>query len=144
MFEAALSTIQPNFPPGILQSDPKHSNTYFNLSKGMKASGPWNEGISTQLKEEWQVIDNPIEHVNETNGLTEREPTGTPRTEKTVATNNKKLAKERSTEVKSAVPPGESQWSQFPEGDQPSKRVQAITEQEKTKRSDKKKKKKKK
>jgi Mn-containing catalase len=26
MFEAALDTIQPNFPPGILQSDPKHSN----------------------------------------------------------------------------------------------------------------------
>src|SRR3954464_10010678 len=27
-FEAALDSIQPNFPPGILQSDPKHSNTY--------------------------------------------------------------------------------------------------------------------
>lgn len=28
MFEAALDSIQPNFPPGILESDPKHSNTY--------------------------------------------------------------------------------------------------------------------
>lgn len=32
-FEAALSTIQPNFPPGTLQTSPKYSNLYFNLSR---------------------------------------------------------------------------------------------------------------
>ncbi len=32
MFEAALNTAQPNFPPGILQADPRYSNTYFNMS----------------------------------------------------------------------------------------------------------------
>ena len=34
MFEAALETIQPNFPPGVLQSDPRYSNLYFKLSNG--------------------------------------------------------------------------------------------------------------
>jgi Mn-containing catalase len=116
MFEAALETIQPNFPPGILQSDPKHSNTYFNLSAGGKAKGPWNQGSSTQLKEEWQVIDKPTEYVIETNGLLERKPSGTKRTEKTVAEHNQKLAKERSSEIKEAVPENKTtQWSKFPE-----------------------------
>lgn len=115
MFEAALQTIQPNFPPGILQSDPKHSNTYYNLSKGLEAKGPWNEGKSTQLKEEWQFIDNPIEHVNDTNGLVDAPLKGTDRTDKTVANHNKKLATERSEEIKSAIPKGKAQWSEFPE-----------------------------
>src|SRR3954467_13082331 len=30
MFEAALETIQPNFPPGVLQADPRYSSLYFN------------------------------------------------------------------------------------------------------------------
>lgn len=116
MFEAALGTIQPNFPPGILQSDPKHSNTYFNFSGGRKEKGPWNEGISTQLKEEWQVIDNPRDYVIQTDGLLERKPTGTERTEESVADHNAKLAKERSAEVKVAVPePGEFQWNEYPD-----------------------------
>src|SRR3954462_1584824 len=53
MFEAALNTIQPNFPPGILQSDPRHSNTYYNMSNGSEIRGPWNDGKSTQLGETW-------------------------------------------------------------------------------------------
>lgn len=83
-FEAALETIQPNFPPGVFQSDPKYSNLYFNLSKGEDARGPWNEGESTQLKEEWQYIDNPSEEVVKTNGLLDRKPEGTDRTEEEV------------------------------------------------------------
>lgn len=51
-FEAALETIQPNFPPGVFQTSPKYSNLYFDLSKGDDARGPWNEGESTQLKEQ--------------------------------------------------------------------------------------------
>ena len=69
MFEAALSTIQPNFPPGILQSDPRYSNLYFNMSNGNNIRGPWNQGVSTQLGETWQYIEDPIQHVMETNGL---------------------------------------------------------------------------
>jgi Mn-containing catalase len=115
MFEAALNTIQPNFPPGILQSDPKHSNTYFNMSAGGKENGPWNTGTSTQLNEEWQLINEPLEHVIETNGLTEIAPTGTERNEKTVSSYNAKLAEERSAEIKNAVPKDKSQWSTYPD-----------------------------
>jgi Mn-containing catalase len=116
MFEAALNTIQPNFPPGILQSDPKHSNTYFNMSAGGKESGPWNTGRSTQLNEEWQTINEPFEHVIKTNGLIDVSPKGTKRNEKTVSSHNTKLAEERSSEIKNAVPEeGTSQWSTYPD-----------------------------
>ena len=40
MFQAALETIQPNFPPGVLQGDPRYTHTYFNLSNGASARGP--------------------------------------------------------------------------------------------------------
>jgi Mn-containing catalase len=63
MFEAALNTIEPNFPPGILQSDPRYSNLYFNMSTGNDFSGPWNDGESTQMGEAYQYIEDPIQHV---------------------------------------------------------------------------------
>ena len=42
MFSAALETIQPNFPPGVLQGDPRFTHTYFNMSNGASVRGPWN------------------------------------------------------------------------------------------------------
>src|SRR3954470_8854621 len=80
MFEAALETIQPNFPPGVLQADPRYSNLYFNMSSGNTIRGPWNQGQSSQLGETWQFIEDPIRHVMETNGLLNVEPVGTERT----------------------------------------------------------------
>lgn len=112
-FEAALSTIQPNFPPGVLQSDPRHSNLYFNMSNGAEVRGPWNEGPSSQLGETWQYIDDPLQAVRETNGLTDIKPSGTDRTEKSVQTMNKALSKERSDEVTSSLPASENQWSSY-------------------------------
>ena len=103
-FEAALETIQPNFPPGVFQTSHKYSNLYFNLSKGKDARGPWNEGESTRLKEEWQYIDDSLQEVRSTNGLVDRKPKGTHRTEKEVQQMDKKLAKERSKEVLSSLP----------------------------------------
>jgi Mn-containing catalase len=114
-FEAALNSIQPNFPPGVLQSDPRYSNAYFNMSNGAEIRGPWNEGISTQLGEEWKYIDKPIETVNETNGLLELEPEGTDRTEEQVQELDKALAKQRSNELKQATPTTEIQWSTYGE-----------------------------
>src|SRR3954471_24787421 len=75
MFEAALATIKSNFPPGVLQSDPRHSNTYYNMSNGSAVRGPWNDGKSTQLGETWQYIDDPVQHVMETHGLDTQKPT---------------------------------------------------------------------
>lgn len=113
MFEAALETIQPNFPPGVLQADPRHSNTYFNMSSGAEARGPWNEGTSTKLGETWQFIEDPIAHVEATNGLVDRQISGTNRTDALVQKLNEDLSKERSEEINSAVPEGENQWSEY-------------------------------
>lgn len=112
-FEAALDTIQPNFPPGVLQSDPRYSNLYYDMSRGEEARGPWNEGLSTQLHEEWQYIDHPQQQVEATDGLLNMEPTGTDRTEASVKEADKQLSKERSQEVKSATPEKDLQWSTY-------------------------------
>lgn len=112
-FEAALDTIQPNFPPGVLQSDPRYSNLYYNNSEGDDACGPWNEGTSTGLGEEWQYVENPREHVLRTSGLTDMEPEGTDRTLASVRAADKKLSKERSGEIKGSMPQKNLQWSEY-------------------------------
>jgi Mn-containing catalase len=111
MFEAALGTIQPNFPPGVLQSDPRFSNVYFNMSSGNDYTGPWNEGKSTQFGEQIRYVADPISYVMETNGLLEHETSGTDRTEASVQKWNKDLSKQRSSEVNDANPPGIMQWN---------------------------------
>lgn len=113
MFEAALETIQPNFPQGVLQGDPRYCNLYFNLSDESKTRGPWNKGVSTKLQEEWQYIDKPIDYVRKTDGLVNRQPTGTERSEASVEQQDKSLSKERSEEIKSKVPTSENQWSTY-------------------------------
>lgn len=112
MFEAALDTIQPNnFPPGILQSDPRYSNLYFNMSNGTTIRGPWNKGETSQLGEEWQYIEDPIRMVIETNGLLDCEPQGTARTMKGTDEIDFGLSRERSEEINTKVPIGEQQWN---------------------------------
>lgn len=112
MFEAALETIQPNFPPGVLQSDPRYSNLYFNMSSGADIRGPWNEGESSQLGETWQFIEDPVSYVLKTNGLTDIEPKGTARTLKGVDEIDHGMSAQRSEEINMAVPIGEQVWSQ--------------------------------
>lgn len=118
MFQAALDSIQPNFPPGILQSDPKYSNKYFNMSKGEDFKGAWNEGKSPELGEEWQFIDNPLEHVQDTDGLLNEKAMGTHRTEKSIQLENKSLSEERKSEVDEATLPenGFMSWSVYENG----------------------------
>lgn len=111
MFEAALETIQPNFPPGVLQSDPKFSNVYFNMSSGNDFTGPWNEGQTTRFGETIQYVDDPINYVLQTNGLLDHEASGTDRTEDAVREVNKQLSKIKSEEVNNANPPGIQQWN---------------------------------
>lgn len=111
MFQAALDSIEPNFPPGILQSDPCYSNLYFNFSNGNDYRGPWNEGKSTELGETYQYIDDPIKHVMETAALLNQKVKGTDRTEESVQKLNKKMSKIRSEEVNSASPTSNIQWN---------------------------------
>ncbi len=111
MFEAALNTLQPNFPPGTLQADPRYSNLYFNMSNGSSVRGPWNQGTSTQLGEPWQYIEDPINYVMETNGLLKQKPSGAAYTEEQVQAMNEKLGKAKSEAVKEAAPMGPQQWN---------------------------------
>lgn len=111
MFEAALETIQPNFPPGVLQSDPRFSNVYFNMSSGNDFTGPWNEGTTTRFGETIQYVDDPIDYVLATNGLLNHQAAGTDRTEESVQQLNQQLSQQKSQEVKSANPPGLQQWN---------------------------------
>jgi len=113
MFEAALETIQPNFPPGVLQGDPRYSNKYYNMSKGEEFRGPWNEGESRQLGEEWQYIEDPLENVRVTNGLEEEQITGTERTDAEINKMNQLLSEERSNEINNATPMENIQWSNY-------------------------------
>jgi len=115
MFQAALDSIQPNFPPGILQSDPKFSNKYFNMSKGDDYEGPWNKGKSSELGEDWQFINDPHKHILETNGLLNETAKGTDRTEKTVQKGNRALSSKRKNEVdtSNSFEKGILHWSKY-------------------------------
>ena len=119
MFGAALEAIQPNFPPGVRQGDPRYTHLYFNMSNGASARGPWNEGQGPwRPGESWVYVDDPVQHVIETQGMTKGHPAGgSSLTEKEVQRLNKELSGVRSTEVKSAVPKGENQWSAYPQED---------------------------
>lgn len=110
-FQAALMSIEPNFPPGVFETNPKYSNLHFNLSKGEEYRGIWNEGESCKLKEEWQYIDKPGEYVRETNALRDVEPRGTKRTEKSVRDHDRKLAKQRYDEIMNATPERDLSWN---------------------------------
>ena len=111
MFEAALATVKPNFPMGILQGDPRYSNLYFNMSSGNAVRGPWNQGESTQLGESWQYIDDPIKHVLETNSLLDQKPAGTTATLAGNEAIEVELGGKRSEHVKMTAPVGPMQWN---------------------------------
>jgi len=114
MFAAALDTIQPNFPPGILQGDPRFTHVYFNMSDSEKVRGPWNQGQGPWDKgEKWEYVDDPRAQVAETEGQMSKELTGNLPTEAEVQAMNSKLSTQRSQEVKQAVPNGENQWSDY-------------------------------
>ncbi|MBO9657771.1 MAG: manganese catalase family protein [Chitinophagaceae bacterium] len=113
MFEAALSTIQPNFPPGTMQGDPRYSNLYFNMSSGNDFRGPWNQGVSTQMQEPMQYIDDPVQHILTTNGLLNAEEAESARSFEEIDELNRTLGKQRRDLVDKATEPtnGILQWN---------------------------------
>lgn len=114
MFAAHLDEIQPNFPPGVLQGDARFTHAYFNMSDGASARGPWNQGSGPWPSGEWTYVEDPVEQVRRTNGLTEFPQTGPVSNEKLDEV-GKKLGKQRFTEISKAVPKGENQWSAYPQ-----------------------------
>jgi Mn-containing catalase len=115
MFQAALESIRPNFPPGIMQGDPRFSNKYFNMSNGSSVRGPWNEGTSSGLGETWEYIEDPIEHVMRTNGLLNEPTVGTNRTMESCEIKSAEVSRKRTEEIKSSVPKGDNAWSDYHE-----------------------------
>lgn len=113
-FTAALADIQPNFPPGIRQGDPRFTHLTFNTSGPDNIRGPWNEGQGPWKDgEKWVYAEEPIQHVMETQGLVNQPIEGTKMTEEQVQQTNKKLGDMRSGEIKAAVGKGEMQWSTY-------------------------------
>lgn len=114
MFSAALASIPANFPPGVLQGDPRYTHTYFNLSDGAEIRGDWNRGQGPWMRgEEWVYIADPLQHVRNTQGLTEEPIQGTQRTLDDADRLNREMSQARSNEIKAAVPKGAARWSEY-------------------------------
>lgn len=114
MFGAALETITPNFPPGVLQGDPRFTHAYYNMSNGQEVRGPWNQGQGPwRPGESWDYIADPIDYVHQTKGQKDRPIQGSTLTEKEVQQADQQLSTQRSHEVKQSVPSGENRWSDY-------------------------------
>jgi Mn-containing catalase len=109
MFEAALDTIQPNFPPGVLAADPRYLQQVYNLSDGT-VRGPWNEGEIKGMGKDFIYVEDPIAYVTETEGLTKLPEDHTNELKATEKL-DKEMSAVKSAEVKNAEPKGVAQWS---------------------------------
>jgi len=115
-FSAALETIQPNFPPGVLQGEPRFANVYYNMSNGASSRGPWNSGQAPSSKlGQWVYVEDPIAQVRNTRGQLDFENETAPVSEEAARDMGEELARQRSGEVKEQVPSGENQWSAYPQ-----------------------------
>jgi Mn-containing catalase len=113
-FSAALDTIEPNFPPGGLQGDLRFTHTYFNMSHGEDARGPWNKGKGPWEKgEQWEYVEDPVSQVAESHGQTEKQIEGHERDENATRKLEKQLAAERSAEVTIEPENGALTWSTY-------------------------------
>ena len=111
MFEAALDSIQPNFPPAVLAADPRFLQQVYNLSDGT-ARGPWNEGEIKGMGKDFVYIENPVEYIRETEGLTSQSK-DMDKELKVAEKQNKEMSAFKSAEVKKTDPKGVAQWSTY-------------------------------
>jgi Mn-containing catalase len=111
MFEAALDSIQPNFPPAVLAADPRFLQQAYNLSDGT-VRGPWNEGEIKGMGKSYVYIENPITYIKETEGQTKL-PDDYSKELKATEKKDKDMSAAKSEEVKKADPKGVAQWSTY-------------------------------
>jgi len=111
MFEAALDSIQPNFPPGVLAADPRFLQNVYNLSEGT-VRGPWNEGEIKGMGKDFIYVEKPLKQAQETVGQTEL-PDDYTQELKDSEKLNKQMSEVKSAEVKDAEPKGVAQWSTY-------------------------------
>jgi Mn-containing catalase len=113
-FSAALDTIQPNFPPGIMQGDLRFTHTTYNMSPGEDARGDWNMGQGPwPAGEEWEYVDDPVTFVRQTQGQTMKTIEGHDRDEAETKKLEKALATQRSEEVMIEGGPENLAWSVY-------------------------------
>src|ERR1700744_184811 len=111
MFEAALDSIQPNFPPGVLAADPRYLQNVYNLSDGA-VRGPWNEGEIKGMGKQYNYVENPLIQVKETKGQTVLSEDFSKEVKQSERL-NKEMSKVKSEEVSEAEPKGVAQWSTY-------------------------------
>lgn len=111
MFEAALESIQPNFPPGVLAADPRYLQNVYNLSDGT-VRGPWNQGEIAGMGKEFIYVENPLQQAKDTEGQTKL-PDDYSKELKDKEKLDKKMSAEKSAEVTNAEPKGVAQWSTY-------------------------------
>lgn len=110
-FTAALDTIKPSFPPGVLEGDPRYTHTYYNMSNGRSARGPWNQGQGPWGPgESWEYIEDPVQQVMQTQGNVKQPIKGTKVTREDVAKVNQQRSQQRSQEVQQAVTQQQNTW----------------------------------
>jgi Mn-containing catalase len=116
-FSAALATIEPNFPPGIMQGDLRFTHTYYNMSPDEDTRGPWNEGTGPWAEGEmWEYVEDPIAQTEATRGQTKKDIEGHERSTKASKATERALAKERSEEVTGVPARGPLKWSNYGNG----------------------------
>jgi Mn-containing catalase len=111
MFEAALNSIQPNFPPGVLAADPRYLQNVYNLSDGT-VRGPWNEGEIKGMDKNFVYVENPLKQARETKGQTIL-PEDFSKDLKAKEKLDKDMSAAKSAEVKMFEPKGVAQWSTY-------------------------------
>lgn len=112
-FSAALATIEPNFPPGVMQGDLRFTHTYYNMSPDEDARGPWNKGKGPwETGEKWEYVEDAVAQVEETKGQAEKRIEGHERDEKAVQKTERELGAQRAAEV--TAPNGDGlAWSNY-------------------------------
>jgi Mn-containing catalase len=111
MFEAALDSIQPNFPPAVLAADPRYLQQAYNMSAGT-VRGPWNEGEIKGMAKTFVYVEDPIAYVRETEGQSKLQDDFS-KDLKATEKLDKEMSKVKSAEVKDAEPKGVAQWSTY-------------------------------
>ncbi|QDG54179.1 manganese catalase family protein [Persicimonas caeni] len=113
-FQAALEDIQPNFPPGVLQGDPRFTHKYFNMSNGEDVRGPWNQGQGPwQNGEQWEYIEDPVNQVVSSQGQKSAKAGGDKKSSKEAKKKSQELSKQRSQEIKQSMSKKGKNWSDY-------------------------------
>jgi Mn-containing catalase len=95
-----------------LEGDPRYTHTYYNMSNGRSARGPWNQGQGPWGPgESWEYIEDPVQQVMQTQGNIQQPIKGTNLKREDVIKINKQRSQQRSQEVDKAVTAQQNPWS---------------------------------